>query len=234
MRRLAARRPSPAMTVALLALFVAIGGTGYAALKLPANSVGTKQLKHDAVTSSKVNNRSLLAKDFKKGQLPAGPVGAGGPTGPQGLQGLRGEKGADGAGSSAPAASVTATTGETTHTAASTILHADAEVYDTDDLHNPGQPESLTAPVSGTYVVSATVDWDPASAGYRRTTIVGPDGAFASVAGPPLPMPAYTLQNPVGIERLEAGESVQIQALQGTGSDLNARINRFEMTFIGG
>ncbi|MEA2492586.1 MAG: hypothetical protein QOJ29_497 [Thermoleophilaceae bacterium] len=70
------RRPSPAMTVALIALFVALGGTGYAAMKLPRNSVGSAQLKSDAVRSSKVKNRSLLAKDFKAGQLPRGARGA--------------------------------------------------------------------------------------------------------------------------------------------------------------
>ena len=49
-------RPSPAMVVAIVALIVALGGTGYAAIKLPANSVGTAQLKKDAVTSLKVKN----------------------------------------------------------------------------------------------------------------------------------------------------------------------------------
>jgi hypothetical protein len=38
-------RRSPAMLVALLALFVALGGSSYAALQLPRASVGTKQLK---------------------------------------------------------------------------------------------------------------------------------------------------------------------------------------------
>jgi hypothetical protein len=61
--------------VALIALFVAIGGTSYAAITLKANSVGTKQLRHNAVTSSKVKDRSLLARDFKSGQLPKGAKG---------------------------------------------------------------------------------------------------------------------------------------------------------------
>jgi hypothetical protein len=69
------RRPSPAMIVALIALFVALGGTGYAAVRVPPNSVGSTQLKSNAVRSSKVKNRSLLAKDFKAGQLPRGPRG---------------------------------------------------------------------------------------------------------------------------------------------------------------
>src|SRR5207249_3983129 len=46
------RRPSLATVLAGLALFVALGGTSMAAvsLVLPANSVGTTQLKNDAVT----------------------------------------------------------------------------------------------------------------------------------------------------------------------------------------
>ena len=81
------RRPSPAMVIASLALIVALGGTSYAAIKLPANSVGTKQLKKNAVTGAKVKNGSLLAGDFKSGQLPAGPRGPQGVQGPQGAQG---------------------------------------------------------------------------------------------------------------------------------------------------
>jgi hypothetical protein len=40
--------------IALVALFVALGGSAYAATALPAGSVGTKQLKNAAVTSSKI------------------------------------------------------------------------------------------------------------------------------------------------------------------------------------
>jgi hypothetical protein len=80
-------RPSPAMVIAIVALIVALGGTGYAAIKLPANSVGTAQLKKDAVTSIKVKNGSLLAGDFKAGQIPAGPEGPAGGAGPAGPAG---------------------------------------------------------------------------------------------------------------------------------------------------
>ena len=74
-------RPSPSMAVAFAALMVALGGTSYAIAQLPANSVGTKQLKKNAVNAAKVKDRSLLAKDFKSGQLPRGQRGAAGPQG---------------------------------------------------------------------------------------------------------------------------------------------------------
>jgi hypothetical protein len=45
MHRHLIRRPSAAMVVALVALFVALGGGVYAAVKLPGNSVGTAQVK---------------------------------------------------------------------------------------------------------------------------------------------------------------------------------------------
>ena len=70
------RRPSPALVVACLALAVALGGTGYAAIVLPANSVGTKQLKNGAVVATKVKMHSLVAENFKDGQLPSGPRNA--------------------------------------------------------------------------------------------------------------------------------------------------------------
>ena len=72
MRHLKLQRPSPALIVSVLALSVALGGTGYAAIVLPANSVGAKQIKKNAVTAAKVKDSSLLASDFRPGQLAAG------------------------------------------------------------------------------------------------------------------------------------------------------------------
>ena len=57
----------------MIALFVALGGASYAAIKIPKNSVGAAQIKKNAVTSTKVKDRSLLATDFRTGQLPRGP-----------------------------------------------------------------------------------------------------------------------------------------------------------------
>ena len=57
-----------ANTMSTIAVFVALGGGAYA-VSVPRNSVGTTQLKANAVTAAKVKNRSLLASDFKRGQL---------------------------------------------------------------------------------------------------------------------------------------------------------------------
>jgi len=92
-------RPSPAMVVAVIALVGSLGGTSYAAATLAKNSVGSSQLRTNAVTSAKVKNGTLLAKDFKAGQLPAGktgPAGATGPAGPAGVAGPAGPVGATG------------------------------------------------------------------------------------------------------------------------------------------
>jgi hypothetical protein len=81
--------PNHATFVAYLALFIALGGASYAALKIPRASVGAKQLKKNAVNSSKVKNRSLRAIDFARGALVGTP-------GPRGEPGARGETGPTG------------------------------------------------------------------------------------------------------------------------------------------
>lgn len=47
-------RVTPALVIATLALVVALGGTGYAALSIPRNSVGTSQLRNGSVTNAKI------------------------------------------------------------------------------------------------------------------------------------------------------------------------------------
>jgi hypothetical protein len=73
--------------LALIALFVALGSTSYAAITIPRNSVGSAQIKRNAVNSAKVRDRSLLATDFRRGQLRAGAKGDKGDTGPRGETG---------------------------------------------------------------------------------------------------------------------------------------------------
>jgi hypothetical protein len=84
------------MVIACLALLLALGGTGYAAGVLPVGSVGTPQLKANAVVSNKVKDGSLRGTDVKAGQLPRGLQGLPGQTGAQGPAGPKGDTGANG------------------------------------------------------------------------------------------------------------------------------------------
>ncbi|HST69282.1 MAG TPA: hypothetical protein VLI94_06465 [Solirubrobacterales bacterium] len=53
------------MIVALVALMLAMVGTGYAAVNLPKKSVGTAQLKGKAVTNAKIKNGTITGKKLK-------------------------------------------------------------------------------------------------------------------------------------------------------------------------
>lgn len=56
--------------IALLALFIALGGTTFAAANaLPRNSVGVKQLKKNAVTSVKIKNGNVTGADVNEATL---------------------------------------------------------------------------------------------------------------------------------------------------------------------
>jgi hypothetical protein len=60
--------------MATVAMFVALGGVGYATIVLPPHSVGTPQLKDDAVVGHKVKDHSLTGADIdlsKLGQVPS-------------------------------------------------------------------------------------------------------------------------------------------------------------------
>jgi hypothetical protein len=78
-----------ANVMATVAVFIALGGASYAAIKVPKNSVGAKQIKKNAVKASEIANSSvgteevangeLLSEDFAPGQIPAAPPGQGSP-----------------------------------------------------------------------------------------------------------------------------------------------------------
>ncbi|MXG89490.1 hypothetical protein [Nocardioides flavescens] len=76
------------LVLCLVGLGALVSGTSYAAGQLAKGSVGTKQLKPNAVTGAKVEDGSLTKADFAPGQLPAGATGPTGPAGPAGAPAL--------------------------------------------------------------------------------------------------------------------------------------------------
>jgi hypothetical protein len=149
--------------VGYLALFVAIGGTSYAATSLPGGSVGTRQLKDGAVTAAKVRNHSLVARDFASGQLlvgPRGAAGAHGSPGATGAQGSPGVAGAQGPKGDIGDAGLSGAAGRTV-------------------LSGTGAPDPTVGSDGDFYInTSATTIYGPKSAGSwgAPTSLVGPSG----------------------------------------------------------
>jgi hypothetical protein len=93
--------------VAYVALFVALGGSSYAAVQLAPGSVRSRALAQGAVTKTKlaknsvtsasIVNGSLTSKDFKAGAIVNGLKGADGSNGLNGIGGLDGNSGNSGA-----------------------------------------------------------------------------------------------------------------------------------------
>ena len=105
--RLRKPRPRYADVTATLALFLALGGAGYAAVQLPRGSVDSRAIRdgaveradlaRNAVDSARVRDGSLTAADLAAGSLPRGEQGEPGAPGDPGRQGERGPQGEPGA-----------------------------------------------------------------------------------------------------------------------------------------
>ena len=77
MRRYGWRRVvSPSMGVAFLALLVALGGSSYAVTKLDPRSVGSKQLKRQAVTGASIRPNAVGPRHLKKNAVTASRIDA--------------------------------------------------------------------------------------------------------------------------------------------------------------
>jgi len=74
LRSLARRRPSAALVVSFLALFVSLGGAGWAALRIPPHSVGTAQLQNFSVSNAKLRPNSVGAAKISGGAVGARQV----------------------------------------------------------------------------------------------------------------------------------------------------------------
>jgi hypothetical protein len=85
MNKSSPRLPSPAIVIAIIALFVSLGGTGYAASQLSGSPT--------AVAGKSKKTKKPVVKTLRG---KTGPTGPNGPTGATGLSGLTGAQGKEG------------------------------------------------------------------------------------------------------------------------------------------
>lgn len=161
------RGPSPALVISLIALFVALGGTSYAALNLPKNSVGAKQLKKNAVTVTKIKNGSVTAAKINT----------------KGLT-VPNAKHATSADSATSATTATSATSATTATSATSATHAStADIATAIGTVSYQESAAFTAPACGASpcngALSDTQGFEKCPAG----TVVIAGGLTTSQAG---------------------------------------------------
>lgn len=229
-----------ANVMATVAVFVALGGTTFAAGYV---ITSTRQIKNGAISSADVKNGSLTGTDVKDRSLSAadfsGSVqGAQGPKGDPGP--ATGAAGGDLTGSypnptlragavgpaaigTLPAARVRMNVTPNVPDSAfvSPVAFA-AEDFDTAGLHSTtANTGDVVAPISGVYQLTAGADWDPGATGTRFAAITVNDLTRAiSRVGSAGGVEA-TQQTVSDLRHLDAGDVVRLRVRQTSGGALS-------------
>jgi hypothetical protein len=210
------------MIVAIIALVVALGGTSYAALKLPKNSVGTRQIKGNAVTtaklkgssvtSGKVKNGSLAAGDFKPGQLNAkGPAGGS-------LAGTYPNPSL----APVPAARALSSVAQSVPNASATIMTLSGANLDEGGMFDNEQ-DALVVVEPGVYSISGAIGWVGNATGARQVRIFV-NGEIWGFEVETVDNSGFLRQSITALKRLEAGDVIQLGGFQTSGAPLDTSV----------
>ena len=77
MKRIRIASPSPALVIASLALFISLGGVGYAAINLPSGSVDSHHLLRDAIKGRHLANDSVDSQHLARAAVDSHHIASG-------------------------------------------------------------------------------------------------------------------------------------------------------------
>lgn len=241
--RVRAARFARRNSIGLLALFIALGGTSYAAATLPKNSVGSNQIQPRAVSSSDIKSGAVTSSKIKSNAVISTKIQDGA------VQGVDIKDGSVSAAKlgKAPAVRAVLPTGVlqtvTSGTNAGALFPSTA--YNNDGKFsvstNSSGGTSFVAPVSGVYAISGQVNWfDPALGttprqdngdGARSLFINGPQGAIYASSTTPGVALDFTRQSVATTTYLAAGSEIFLSTAQSSGVDLQIRGSLQQVSF---
>jgi hypothetical protein len=219
-------------------------------MSVPANSVGTRQLRSGAVTLPKIAPKAQLALRGARG--PQGPIG------PQGPQGAKGEPGAPGPATGSaggdltgsypapriapeavtpskigviPAARLVIGTYYNLGSGRQAIVGMSNVSFDNDHLWDTSpNGQTLRAPISGVYQIDAGIEWAANGSGDRFAAIQVDNTCCFAGDWVPAVSGHLTIQSVSDLLHLNAGQHVYLVGMQNSGGAV--LINKSQATFV--
>ena len=238
-------RPSPAMIVALIALFVALGGS--AAALSGSNTVFTDDIANDSFNSPTEGQGGLVAADLRASSVGTSEVAlnslGAGDLAPNSVGSSELTNGAviPAKCGTIPAARVKKSSNQSIPNSTKTKLTFDNESFDTAALHDTSVNNTrLTAPISGVYQVNAGVTWTAGPTAGVRIAFVAVNGGCTGAPADLTGCFGGASQSPAGPNRthqtisellkLTAGDFVEVTAAHNAGAPIG--VEAVEETFL--